>query len=144
MVLKLILKNMENYIKVNVVAGVVVKKEGKYLLVQERQSKAYGLWNFPAGKVEEGVSIEETAVKEAKEEVGYDVELIREIDIFHHKATDAVKHAFEAKIIGGELKFPTDELLDAKWFTTDEIKKMENKLRDKWILEAISILEIQA
>lgn len=128
-------------IKVEVVVGAVIKKDEKYLLVQEKQPKAYGLWNFPAGHVDPGESLEQAAIREAKEESGYDVELIKELAIFHTKSTDVVKHAFEGKIIGGTLKFPEDEILDAKWFTFDEIKQMADKLRGEWILETISILE---
>ena len=128
-------------IKVEVVAGVVLKKDGKYLLLQEKQPKAYMLWNFPAGRVDVGETIEQAAIRETKEESGYDVELIRQIKIFHAKSTDVVKHVFEAKIIGGELNFPEDEMLDAKWFTFDEIKGMKDKLRSDWILDTISILE---
>jgi 8-oxo-dGTP pyrophosphatase MutT (NUDIX family) len=128
-------------VKTSVVAGVVIKKDGKYLLIQEKQPKAYGLWNLPAGRVDVGDSIEETAVKEAKEETGYDVEVVKEIDIFQESATESSKHAFEAKIMGGELKFPEDEILDAGWFTFEEIKGMKDKLRGGWIIGAISILE---
>jgi len=84
-------------IQVRVVAGVVIRKDDKYLLVQEKQPKAYGLWNFPAGMVDVGESLEQAAIREAKEESGYDVELIKEIEIFHTFATDVVKHAYEAK-----------------------------------------------
>lgn len=128
-------------IKVEVVAGVVLKKDGKYLLLQEKQPKAYMLWNFPAGRVDVGESLEEAAIRETKEESGYDVELIREIKIFHEKATNVVKHVFEAKIIGGKLNYPEDEMLDAKWFAYEEIKDMKDKLRGEWILETINILE---
>lgn len=136
------MQSMEKEIvKTSVVAGVVIKKDGKYLLVQEKQPKAYGLWNFPAGRVDVGDTIEETAVKEAKEETGYDVELVKEIDIFQESAIESSKHAFEAKIMGGELKFPEDEILDAGWFTFEEIRGMKDKLRGGWIIGAISILE---
>jgi len=128
-------------VKTSVVAGVVIKKDGKYLLVQEKQPKAYGLWNFPADRVDVGDTIEETAVKEAKEETGYDVELVRKIDIFQESATESSKHAFEARIKGGELKFPEDEILDARWFTFEEIRGMTDKLRGGWIIGAISVLE---
>ena len=128
-------------VKVSVVAGVVIKKSNKYLLVQEKQERVYGLWNLPAGRVDVGDTTEETAVKEAKEEAGYDVELVRKLDIWQKTATEPPKHAFEAKIIGGELKYPEDEILDARWFTFEEIKDMKDKLRGEWILEAISILE---
>ncbi|MFH0856406.1 MAG: NUDIX hydrolase [bacterium] len=132
---------MENLVTTFIVAGAVIKKEGKYLLVQEKNPKCYGLWNWPAGKVEVGDSIDETAIKEAKEEVGYDVELIRKIDIFQESANTPPKHAYEARIIGGELKYQEDEILDAKWFSLDEILAMKDKLRDEWIIGAIEILE---
>lgn len=128
-------------IKVPIVAGVVIKEDGKYLLVQEKQPKAYGLWNFPAGRVDQGDTIEQAAIREAKEESGYEVELIKKIDIYQESASEPPKHAFEAKIVSGDLKFPEDELLDARWFTLDEIKSMKDKLRGKWVLDAISNLE---
>jgi 8-oxo-dGTP diphosphatase len=127
--------------KVIVVSGVVLKRDGKYLLVQEKWEKVRGLWNFPAGMVEKGDTIEGNAIKEAREEAGFKVELIRKIDIFQESASDSVKHAFEAKIIGGELRFPEDEIMDAKWFTFEEIVSMKDKLRSRWILDAVSILE---
>ncbi len=126
---------------VHVVAGAVIKKDNKYLLVQEKWEKVYGLWNFPAGRVDVGDTIEETAIKEAREETGFEVELIRKIGIHQETATEAVKHAFEVRIIGGELKFSPEELLDAKWFTFEEIKNMKDKLRSNWILATIKILE---
>ena len=139
----LILKNImeKEVVFANVVAGVVIKQDGKYLLVQEKQPKAYGLWNLPAGRVDVGDTIEYTAIKEAKEESGFDVELIRKLDIFQNLATDPVKHAFEARIIGGEINFPDDEILDVQWFAFEEIINMADKLRDGWILEAIKMVE---
>lgn len=129
----------ENLIYVFILAGAVVKKDNKYLLIQEKQQKYYGKWHLPAGKVELGDLIEETAVREAKEETGFDVEIIREIDIFHQDGDESVKHAFEAKIVGGELKIPEDEILDAKWFTYEEIKQLSDngKLRADWVIRAI-------
>ena len=127
----------DKYVLAGVAAGAVIKRDGKYLLVQEKKPHVYGLWNLPAGKVDKGNTLEETAIREAKEETGFDVEIISKIGIFQKTAEEAVKHAFEAKIVGGELKFPEDELLDAKWFTFEEIEAMKDKLRNPWVLEAI-------
>lgn len=132
---------MEKNIKVEVVAGVVLKQDGKYLLVQEKQPKAYGLWNLPAGKVDVGETLEEAAIREAKEEVGYNVKLTNKIGIFQDTATEAVKHAFEAEIVSGELNFPEDEMLDAKWLTYEQVKDLKDKMRSSWILGAINQLE---
>jgi 8-oxo-dGTP pyrophosphatase MutT (NUDIX family) len=135
---------MEKLVQTYIVAGAVIREDGKYLLVRENRpgTDVHGLWNFPAGRVEEGSTIEETAVKEAKEECGYDVELIRKLDIFQESSKVPPRHAFEAKIVGGELKWPEDEILSANWFSLSEIKEMRERLRGGWILEAINILEL--
>lgn len=134
---------MEKLITTNIVAGVVINRDDKYLLVQENRpgTKIHELWNFPAGKVNEGATLEETAIREAKEEVGYDVELLRKLAVFQAHAQTPPKHAYEAKIISGELAWPKDEILDARWFTWEEIRNMQNKLRDEWIVGAITIIE---
>lgn len=139
--MRLSMKNKKP-IQSSIVAGVVIEKNDKYLLVQENRpgTRVHGLWNFPAGRVDKGYAIEETAVKEAYEEVGYKVELIRKIGIFQAHTNTPPKHAFEAKIISGKLKWPKNEIQNAKWFTLEEIKKMQNKLREDWILGAISLL----
>lgn len=124
-----------------IVAGVVIKKDGKYLLVQERSPQAYGLWNLPAGKVEKGSTIEETAIREAKEETGFDVTLKGKLGVFHEEITTPVKHAFEAKIVAGKLQIPENELLDVRWFTYQEIQNIKEKLRTEWVLGAINLLE---
>lgn len=131
---------MSEYVKIYVVAGVVVKQNGKYLMVQEKKPEANGLWNLPAGRLEEGETIEELAVREAKEESGYDVELIRRLAIFNESGNVACKHAFLAKIVGGELRVPED-MLDVKWFTYEEILQMKDKLRHSWPLKAIDLAE---
>jgi len=122
------------------VAGVLIRKNDKYLLVQEKKAIAHGLWNWPAGHIDEGATVEETAIREAKEETGYDVELGRKLGVFHKEGDRAQKHIFEAKIVGGELKFPKGEILDARWFTLEEIGAMKEKLRNVQLLESIQIL----
>ncbi len=135
---------LDESIKVKVIAGVVVKKDGKYLLVQEGgplSRACRGLWNFPAGKVDPGETFEEAATREAKEESGFDVKIIRKIGIFQTTPTEAVKHAFLAEIVGGEIEYPKEEILDARWFTLDEIYGIKDKLREGWVLNAIEIVE---
>ena len=122
-----------------VVAACLIKKGNKYLLVQEAQQKAYGLWNLPAGHVDKGEEIREAAIREAKEETGYTVHLIKEIAILHEEATNAVKHIFSADIIGGKILFKTDEILAVKWLTFEDVKDIneDGMLRRPWVWDII-------
>ena len=88
---------------VGIVAGCVIERDGKYLLVQEKQPKAYGLWNLPAGYVDKGEDIESAAIREAKEETGLEVKLAGEIGVWHEDVKRPVKHAFRAIVVGGDL-----------------------------------------
>ncbi|HET7640020.1 MAG TPA: NUDIX hydrolase, partial [Ktedonobacteraceae bacterium] len=106
---------------VPIVAGCVITKDGKYLLVQEKKAKVYGQWNLPAGRVDAGESIEDAAIRETKEESGFDVTLGEKISIEHLSSSSPVLHAYKAEIISGELKFDPEELLAADWFSLDEI-----------------------
>lgn len=123
-----------------VVAACLIKKENKYLLVQEAQPKAYGLWNLPAGHVDKGETINAAAIREAKEETGYVVRLVKEIALLHEEATSAVKHIISADIIGGEILSKTDEILDIKWLTYKEIKIINDsgKIRRPWVWDIIN------
>lgn len=128
---------------IGIVAGCVIKKDNKYLLVSEKQKKVYGLWNVPAGYVDKDEEVEAAAVREAKEESGYDVELDGLISLYHDSTTEPLKHAFKAHVVGGELKIQPDEILDAKWLSFVEVEKLHSvgKLRARWVFDAIKRVE---
>lgn len=125
--------------RVDVVVACLLRNDGKYLLVQERQPKAYGLWNLPAGHVDENEELEEAIIREAKEETGLDVRLIKQIAIYHETAKQSVKHVFTAEIVGGKLMSPNDEIMDIQWLTFSHIKALheKGKLRAPWVWDVI-------
>lgn len=122
-----------------VVAACLIKQDNKYLLVQEGMPNIYGLWNLPAGHVDKGEQIETAAIREAKEETGFSVQLVKEIDLIHEGIGKSVKHIFSANIIGGEISADGNEIIDVKWLSFDEIKtkNRENKLRNTWVWDII-------
>ena len=128
-----------NHIYVHVVAGCVLEKDGKYLLVQEKKESAYGKWNLPAGRVDEGENFHEAAVREVFEETGFHVEIIKDLPVEHLDPSRPVLHAFQAVVTGGELTLPTDELLAAKWFTYEEILDLQANggIRTDWVIHSI-------
>ena len=53
-----------------VIAGCLIVKNNKILMVKEAKKKCYGQWNFPAGHVEENELVTDAAIREAYEETG--------------------------------------------------------------------------
>ena len=123
-----------------IIVGGVLEKDGKYLLVQEAQEKCYGKWNLPAGHLDPNETIFEAAKREIKEESGLDVELTGVCQIGNKKLEDDlfVSVIFSTKVLGGDIKFDPDEILDVKWFSYEELMSMKAQLRsEKFIMGAI-------
>src|SRR3989338_4282709 len=104
--------------ELRVVTANIIEKGGKILLVQEGHKYAYGLWNFPAGKLEEKISLVDNAIKEAKEESGYDVKVKGLVGIYHNMSKDrnVVILVFASSVVSGKIRKSSDgEILQAKW-----------------------------
>jgi 8-oxo-dGTP diphosphatase len=60
---------------VEVVAAVIERPDGSFLLAQRPEGKVYaGYWEFPGGKVEPGEPLKEALARELHEELGIDVD----------------------------------------------------------------------
>lgn len=127
-----------------VICGGIIKKDEKYLLVQESHAGRKGLWNVPSGHSDPNELLTETAVRETKEETGLDVELTGICQIGSHRLPDEsfALIMFTTRIIGGELISSNEEILQTKWFSYDEIIALGDQLRSKErILHAIGNVE---
>ena len=122
-------------------AAVLIKHKGKFLLVQEGHARARGLWNWQQGKVEGDESIEDAAVREAKEETGYDVSIVRKLGVIEKPFPDTSEiHVFLGEITGGELKIPGGEVIEARWFAQDDLDELKDRAPGPWIYEILASL----
>jgi len=117
-----------------VVVGALVEKDDKYLLVQELKRKCHLQWNLPLGRLVVGEKMREGALREVKEESGYDVRLIGLVDVCNNYNDDAVlmRFTYAGEIVGGNIdERLSDEISDVRWFSKQELQKMneEGKLR---------------
>lgn len=113
-----------------VIAGCIIVRDNKILMVKEAKKKCYGQWNFPAGHVDELEKITDAAVREAYEETGCKVKLTGGLPICSVDGEDGetrVMVRFTADILEEDIKFDTDEILDVKWLNVKDVKNMTEK-----------------
>ena len=127
-----------------IVVGGIIKKDNKYLLIQEKKEQAYGKWSSPSGRLEPNEDIFVGTKREIKEESGLDVELVGLININNivDEKNTIVIFNFNTEVIGGEIKIKEDEVLAVEWFTYEEINNMKDKLRrPDLLLPTLELLE---
>ena len=126
-------------------AFTLIQKNDKYLLIKEGGTQAMNLWCMPGGHVNEGETIEQTAVRESFEEAGVRIKLgekilTDEIPGFEYLGFKAENdemievNVFNGEYIGGYPHVEGQEL-DVNWFTKEEVKKLP--LRFKFLLDII-------
>ncbi len=123
--------------KVDVRSAVI--KDGRILLVQETTDSR---WAMPGGWADVGDIPTEVAVRETKEESGYDVKPVKVIGVFDANRAGrpleffhAFKIIFLCELIGGEAK-PSSETLDVKFFPFDKLPELSfNRTNMKHIEE---------
>ena len=102
----------------------LVQREGSYLLVREGKPSARGRFSLPGGKPEVGETLIEAAVREAKEESGFDVTVDHIVGLYHCPQTDEgfgiVNVVFASSVTGGEI-VTSDAHPEVRYFTRAEV-----------------------
>lgn len=99
----------------------------KILLIKRNTIPFKGYWALPGGRMDPGESIEQTIVREVKEETGLDVAVVRKIGEYVEKGVkDEVEYeyyptCFLVKPVGGELKKQDKEILEIKLFSLNDL-----------------------
>ena len=112
-----------------VIAGCIVRKGNKILMVKEAKKKCYGQWNYPAGHMEEGEKITDAAIRETFEETGCKVKLTGVLPIcsFDKPEGTRILVKFTADVIEENMTFDTNEILDVQWIDMETIKHMSRE-----------------
>lgn len=71
---------------------VIPDREGRVLLIRRASDPYQGSWALPGGFVDVGETVEQAAVREAKEETGLDVELSRLVGVYSDPGRDPRSH----------------------------------------------------
>ena len=119
-----------------IVALALIRDEQARILLQKRRdqkiAEAHGKWEFPGGHVEPGETLEEAAVREAKEEIGCDIEVTEMLPVVPSRiwrrndgtAVQAFPHCFCARVVGGTPRPMEEKSSEVGWFTEEEARSM--------------------
>lgn len=106
--------------RVDVVYVLIYDEETEKVLMVENRRGETSDFTLPGGGVENGETLEQAAIREVKEETGYDIEvggIVAVREVFRSvKGHHAVFFTFLGKITGGEISLSRpDEIVDIQW-----------------------------
>jgi A/G-specific adenine glycosylase len=121
-----------------VAVAVIGDGEGR-LLVQRRPEDAMlgGLWEFPGGKQEPDESVEAACRREAREELGVEVEVGSPIARVEHAYSHfrITLHAFRCRLAAGEPR--SADGLPLRWVSLDELDALAFPRANRRVVEAL-------
>ena len=114
---------------------VIIEIESKGIVLIKRKNPPYG-WAIPGGFVDYGESLEEAALREAKEETNLDVELVRQLHTYSDPKRDQRHHSISTVYIAKGKGIPQakDDALETGIFN-------ESNLPDEIAFDHRSILK---
>ncbi len=101
----------------------------KILLIKRNTIPFKGYWALPGGRMDPGETIEQTIVREVKEETGLDTVIVSKLGEYVEKGVkDDVEYeyyptCFVVKPVSGEIKKQDSEIQEIKLFHLNELPK---------------------
>ena len=111
------------YINPKVAAGALIEDQGRVVLVRRGIEPRLGYWALPSGFAEYGETIEETAIRECREETGLEIELDDLLGVYSVNSDFygcLILVLYSAHVVGGKL-MAGDDASEAGLFTPAEL-----------------------
>ena len=109
-------------------ADIIFEKDWKILLVKRKYDPFKGMWAIPGGFIEYGKeTLEQTAIREAKEETGLDISELELVGIYSSPNRDPrghnISHVYLAKKYKGKVK-AGDDSKEVAYFSFDDLPEL--------------------
>jgi 8-oxo-dGTP diphosphatase len=107
--------------------AIIPYPEGKILLIKRNTRPFVGYWALPGGRMDPGETIEQTVVREVKEETGLEVAIVEvvgeyvEVGVKDDVEYEYYPTCFVVKPVGGELKKQDSEIQQMQLFSLDAL-----------------------
>jgi len=109
-------------------AIIVLVERGNEVLLARSRHFLPDMYSVLAGFVEPGESLEETVVREVKEEVSIEVKDLQYFGSQPWPFPHSLMIGFTATYAGGEIKLDETEIEDAGWFTVENLPRIPGKI----------------
>jgi ADP-ribose pyrophosphatase YjhB (NUDIX family) len=103
-----------------VVAGVLLERDGRVLLLRRAYPPRAGAWVFPGGFVELGETAEQAAQRECLEEVAVTARLDALLGVYSRPGPGVVVVVYRGAVIDGDPR-AAHEATDVRWFAPEQI-----------------------
>lgn len=111
----------------HVAVAALIEKDGKILITKRAANRDHAPNEWEAGitgRVGQNESMEESLVREVKEETGLIVKIITPFEVFHfYRGKEKVEHQgvnFWCTYVSGEVQLDLNEQSEYKWMTPEE------------------------
>ncbi|AFC85644.1 NUDIX hydrolase [Frateuria aurantia] len=125
----------------HVTVATIVHRDGRYLMVEEEVNDRI-VYNQPAGHLDIGESLLAAAVRETREETGWQVQLDHLVAIHqwhsHEHGDEVLRFSFAATALEHDARMPLDAGIQrCLWLSRTEIEALGDALRSPMILLSI-------
>jgi len=128
--------------------ALIINDKNETLLVKRglKSKNQVGVWSKPGGAVDLGEKVEDAVIREIKEELGVDIELVKFLGFTNHIIRSENQHwiAFNylAKIIKGEARIlEPEKIAEIKWFDFNNLPENLSQTTSEPIREYLKSLE---
>ncbi|TET77172.1 MAG: NUDIX domain-containing protein [Candidatus Cloacimonadota bacterium] len=123
-------------------AGGIVCKGEKVLLIKTEDLKGNPVWTFPKGIIEKGEKAKDAALREVREETGYDVKIVRLFDVveyFFRREGELIKKSVKWFLMEPikRMEEPDWEVSEITWIKYDEAKELLTYKSDRKLIQLI-------
>lgn len=122
--------------------GLILNQRNELLIaLRPNDGMLGGLWEFPGGKNEQNESLEETVIREMKEELGVEVRVFEKFKMIKHTYSHfkISLHAFWCSIVDGDPQPKSSQ--EIKWVTLGKIDSHPFPKANKTLIKDLQQLE---